>query len=171
MSHPEEWVLVSVVLSLHRGRSMPLPSSMCSKGELPNYCRTDHEATSGQYDLTSFRFRVVYHSTLIVPNHRSVGFRICHRPLQARYARFAGCCKRGPGSRHILCQYLRFGRIHGSLFATLRIIEAELEVGCVPCARQSIENRVLPSEVVSEGRRCVELMLQSPRRETCSARV
>jgi hypothetical protein len=52
------------------------------------------------------------------------------------------------------------GVFPGSLFATLRIIEAELEVGCVPRARQSIENRALPSKVVSEGRRCVKLMLQ-----------
>jgi hypothetical protein len=118
------------------------------------------EARSGQYDRPSFRLGVVGHSTLIVPNHRSVGFRICRLPFQAEYAGVSGCCKRGPGCRHILCQYLRFGRIAGSLFATLRIIEAELEIGCVPGARQSIENRALPSEVVSEGWRCIELMLQ-----------
>ena len=133
---------------------------MHSKGELPNCCRADRESTLGQYDRPSFGLGVVGHSTLIVPNHRSVGFRIRRPPFQAEYAGVSGCCKGGPGRRHILCQYLRFGRIPGSLFATLRIIEAELEVGCVPRARQSIENRALPSEVLSEGRRCVEPMLQ-----------
>jgi hypothetical protein len=37
--------------------------------------------TSGQDDLTSFRFRIIGHATIVVPDHRPIGVRIGWRPV------------------------------------------------------------------------------------------
>ena len=57
--------------------------------------------------------------------------------------------KVGPGRGHLLGQRLRLRRVASALFAALGVVEAEGELGGVPCAR-ILQHGRLPGEVVRD---------------------